>query len=250
MSKHVPLLNDRHANLKVIHSDDYTRYRNQQLIPVVARDFYSLSVEYPLVFVTDRQSGAFTPVAIMGLRDGENLYCQQEPYPVQVVPASFQHAPFAIAATDSQREQFAVMVDEESHLLSETEGQPLFKANGEKTPYMEQRIEALVQAAQQREQMVQVCRILQEKQLLVTQRIQLQYRPDGWLYNIDGIYTVDENKLNELPDEDFLALRKRGLISLIYAHLMSLQQLRRIAERQYEADNAGKNPAAAASVPA
>ena len=59
-------------------------------------------------------------------------------------------------------------------------------------------------------------------------------------YNIDGIYVIDEKALNELPDEDFLAFRKQGLLPLIYAHLSSLQQLRRISELQYEADKAAE----------
>ena len=31
-------------------------------------------------------------------------------------------------------------------------------------------------------------------------------------------------------------MRSRGILSLIYAHLHSLQQLRRVSERQYHAD--------------
>ncbi len=249
MANHVPLAKDKHASLKVVNSGDYTRFRNQNLIPIVARDFYSLASEFPLVFVTDKQSEAFTAVAIMGLQDGQNLYCQQEPYPAQVIPVGFSNAPFAIAPADDKREQFVVMVDEDSHLLSESEGQPLFKENGEKTDYMEGRIESLVQAAQQGEQMGQICKLLREKELLATHQVQLQHRPDARRYNIEGIYTVDEKKLNELSDDGFLELRKLGLVSLIYAHLMSLQQLRRVSEKQYEADTASV-AAPSESVPA
>ncbi|MCG8415652.1 MAG: SapC family protein [Pseudomonadales bacterium] len=238
MTSHVPLAKDKHANLKVINSGDYSRFKNQNLIPIVSRDFFILASEFPCVFVTNQDSEEFMPVAIMGLREGQNLYCQQEPYPAQVIPVGFGNAPFAIAAADAQRDQFVVLVDEDSHLLSETEGQALFDENGEKTEYMESRVEGLVQAAQQREQTIQICKLLKEKNLLATQIVQLQHRPDGQRYSIDGIYTVDENKLNELPDEEFLELRKIGLIAMIYAHLTSLQQLRRISERQYEADKA------------
>ena len=143
---------------------------------------------------------------------------------------------FAIAAADQQREQFVVMIDEDSSLLSESEGEPLFGEDGEKTEYMESRVEGLVQAAQQREQTIQITKLLQEKDMLTTHQVQLQHRPDGQRYSIEGIYTVNEEKLNELSDEDFLELRKLGLIPLIYAHLTSLQQLRRISERQYAAD--------------
>jgi len=237
MTKHVPLAKDKHANLKVIDSGDYSRYKNQNLIPIVVRDFYTLSSEFPLVFVTNAESKDFMPVAIMGFRDGENLYCQEEPFPAQVIPLGFGNAPFAIAAADENRDQFVVLVDEESPLVSETEGNALFTEDGEKTEYTEARVEGLVRAAQEREQTIQVCKLLKEKDLLATQQVQLQHRPDGQRYNIDGIYTVNEEKLNALSDEDFLELRKIGLLSMIYAHLTSLQQLRRVSERQYAADS-------------
>lgn len=236
---HVPLAKDKHAKLRVIHSGDYSRYKTQNLIPIVARDFFTLSSEFPLVFVTTAESDEFMPVAIMGLRDGQNLYCEQNPYPAMVIPMGFGNAPFAVAATDENREQFVVMIDESSSLLSETEGEPLFGEDGEKTEYMESRVEGLIQAAQQREQTIQTVKLLQDKGLLTTQQVQLQYRPDGQRYNIEGIYTVDENKLNELSDEEFLELRKLGLVPLIYAHLTSLQNLHRISARQYETDKRG-----------
>ena len=236
MTNHVPLAKDQHANLRVIESGDYTRFKQQNLIPIVARDFFTLSAEFPLVFVTNESSKDFIPVAIMGLQDGQNIYCQEEPFPAHVVPLGFGNAPFAIAAADENREQFVVLVDEDSQLLSETAGQALFNEDGEKTEYMEARIERLVQAAHQNEQTAQVTQYLKDKGLLATQQVKLQHRPDGRLYNIDGIYTVNEQKLNELSDEDFLDMRSKGILSLIYAHLHSLQQLRRVSERQYHAD--------------
>ena len=245
MSKFVPLAKDQHAKLRVIQSGDYTRFKQQNLIPIVVRDFFTLSAEFPLVFVTNKSTEDFMPVAIMGLQEGQNLYCQEEPFPSQVIPLGFGNAPFAITATDDSREQFAVLVDEESSLLSETEGERVFTDDGNKTEYMESRIEGLVQAAQQNHQTQEITKYLTEKGLLTTQQIQLQHSPDGRRYNIDGIHVVDEKKFNELSNEDFLDMRSRGLVALVYAHLNSLQQLRRVSERQYFADKASKAHASA-----
>ena len=124
--------------------------------------------------------------------------------------------------------------------MSTTEGEALFKENGERTDYLEKKIEFLVQTAQQTVHTENICKIFAEKDLLATQQLQLQHRPDAPAYNIGGIYTVDEQKLNALSDEDYLDLRRQGIIPLIYAHLSSLQQLRRISEMQYNADKAGE----------
>ena len=238
MSSPVLMQNDKHANLKATHSGDYTRYKERHLIPIVAQDFFNLASEFPLVFVKNGDSGDFIPVAVMSLREGQNLYCATDQWQAQVVPLSFTNAPFSIARTDAEGDQFAVLIDEDSPMLSETEGEPLFKEGGEKTDYLEQRIDSIVHVSQQVQQTQAICKLLVEKNLLTTSQIQLQHRPDGRTYNIDGIYTVNETVLNELTDAEFLELRDKGLIAMICAHLSSLQQLRRISQMQYEADKA------------
>lgn len=236
MSKIVPLQNDKHSKLKLSEPSDYSRHKERHLIPIIAQDFFSLAAEFPIVFVKNGDTGEIVPVAVMSLREGQNLYCNTEGWQAPVIPMSFTNPPFSVAKADEEGSQLVVMIDEESDLLSETEGQDLFKEDGEKSDYLQQRIESVSFVAQQVAQTQAICKFFDEKELLITKQIQLQYRPDGTPYNIDGIYTVDETKLNEMSDEDFMDLRKRGLVAMIYAHLTSLQQLRRISKLQYEAD--------------
>lgn len=240
MALPVPLQKDRHANLKLTESGDYTRYKDLHLIPIIAQDFFTLGAEFPVVFVKDSSGEQFVPVAIMGLREGQNLFCQTAEWQARVIPVRFSNAPFSIVRVDEKSDQLAILVDEESPMLSETEGEPLFKEDGEQTAYLEQRMDHILKTAEQTVQTEGICKIFQEKGLLVTQRLELQHRQDSPRYNIDGVYTVDEKKLNALSDEEFLDLRKQGMIPLIYAHLSSLQQLRRISEMQYNADIAAE----------
>jgi hypothetical protein len=141
---------------------------------------------------------------------------------------------------DAKGDQLAVLVDEDSPMLSETEGTPLFKEDGTKSEYLEQKMERLLNIAEQTVQTEGICKLFKEKDLLATQQVQLQHRQDAPAYNIGGVYTIDEKKLNALSDEDYLDLRKKGIIPMIYAHLSSLQQLRRISEMQYNADKAAE----------
>ncbi|PCI07060.1 multidrug transporter [bacterium] len=240
MSSPVPLLNDKHANLKVISTGDYTRYKENHLISIVTQDFFTLTAEFPLVFVKGNEANEFIPVAIMGLREGQNLYCQTEKWIGQVIPLSFGSAPFSIARTSPESEEFAVLIEEDSPLVSDTEGEALFTESGERTEYLERRVESMTQLAQHILHTKAVCKLLADNKLFSTQRLQLKHRPDAKTYNIDGVYTVNEEALNGLPDEDFLKLRTSGLLPMIYAHLSSLQQLRRISQMQYEADKAAE----------
>ncbi|MBL4580880.1 MAG: SapC family protein [Gammaproteobacteria bacterium] len=243
MASPVALQNDKHRKLKITESGDYARYKDHHLIPIITQDFFTLGSEFPVVFVKDSSGEQFVPVAIMGLREGQNLYCQNGEWKAQVVPIRFSNAPFSIVRVDAESDQLAVLIDEESSMLSETEGTPLFKENGEKSEYLENKVESLIKTAEQTVQTEGICKIFKDKDLLVTQQLQLQHRADSPRYNIDGVYTIDEKKLNALSDEDFLDLRKQGMIPLIYAHLSSLQQLRRISEMQYNADKAAETTA-------
>ena len=240
MASPVALQNDKHRNLKITESGDYARYKNQHLIPIISQDFFTLCAEFPVVFVKDGSGEQFVPVAMMGLREGHNLYCQTEEWKAQVVPVRFNNAPFSMVRVDAKGDQLAVLVDEDSPMLSETEGTPLFKEDGTKSEYLEQKMERLLNIAEQTVQTEGICKIFKEKDLFATQQVQLQHRQDAPAYNIGGVYTIDEKKLNALSDEDYLDLRKKGIIPMIYAHLSSLQQLRRISEMQYNADKAAE----------
>jgi SapC len=240
MASPVALQNDKHANLKITESGDYSRYKEQHLIPVISQDFFILGSEFPVVFVKENNGDKFVPVALMGLREGQNLYCQTDKWDAHVVPVRFNNAPFSMVRVDEQGDQLAVLIDEESPMLSETVGTPLFNEDGTKSEYLEQKVERLINIAQQTAQTETICKTFAEMDLLSTHQLQLQHRPDAPRYNIDGIYTVDEQKLNALSDEQYLDMRKKGLIPLIYAHLSSLQQLRRLSEKQYNADKANE----------
>lgn len=247
MSSPQPLRKDKHAKLKVTESGDYTRYKANHLVPIVIQDFFTLAAEFPLVFVKIGKTDEFVPVALMGLREGQNLYCQTEEYKAGVIPVSFGNAPFSIARVDEATDQLIVLLNEESPLLSEDKGEPLFDEKGERSAYLEKRIESLIKVAEQTRNTQEMCKRLTEKKLLATQKLELQHRPDATRYNIEGIYVINETALNELSDEAYLDLRKMGLLPIIYAHLTSLQQLRRVSEMQYQADkvaNAVEAPAA------
>lgn len=245
MSNPVPLRKDKHAKLKVVESGDYRRYKKHHLVPIVIQDFFTLAAEFPLVFVKVGKTDEFIPVALMGLREGQNLYCQTEEWKARVIPVSFGNAPFTIARVDEETDQLIVLLDEESPLLSEGTGEALFDEKGERSAYLEKRIEALIKVAEQTRNSQELCKRLTEKKLLSTQKVQLQHSPDAPRYDIDGIYVVNEIALNELSNEDYLHLRTMGLLPVIYAHLTSLQQLRRVSELQYLADKEAKAKEAA-----
>ena len=49
MTNITPLNNVQHASLKIIDNKDFTRFKKQHLIPIVAHEFIHLASEFPLV---------------------------------------------------------------------------------------------------------------------------------------------------------------------------------------------------------
>lgn len=47
--------------------------------------------------------------------------------------------------------------------------------------------------------------------------------------NITGCYVINEERLNNFSDQKFLEVRQKGYLPAIYAHLISLAQIERLA---------------------
>ncbi|MCL1138944.1 SapC family protein [Shewanella pneumatophori] len=232
MANIVPLNSTAHLNSLVKESKDYSRFKNQSLIPVVAQEFATLANEFPIVFVKNSESGQFTPIAMMGIKTDENLYCQTETWTSSVTPLAFSKAPLSLMKTSEESEELMVFVDEDSELLNTTKGNRLFDDAGEQSEYLKQRSNALLDLAGFTQQTSAITKYLAELKLLTPKQLTVKLSKNSEDVNINGIYIVDEKALNELKDEDFIAIKNKGLLPLIYAHLTSLHQIARLITKQ------------------
>jgi len=236
MADPVLLSFEKHGKLRLSDSRDFTQFKSQHLVPVVFQEFYSLAAELPLVFVRNSETGGFLPVAMMGLRKGSNLFCQNSSWQQPFLPSSFTLAPLSLHKLQSDTDDAVVAIDEESKLLSESVGESLFQSNGEFSNYLQKRIDQIVTVTKQSLQAVTLCQFLADKNLLKTGLLALQYDDSSPRYEVEGVYTIDEDMLEKIADEEYLELRRRGLISLIYSHLTSLSKFKRLLLLQNQVD--------------
>jgi len=236
MSEPVVLSFEKHGKLRLSDFGDFTQFKSQHLLPVIFQEFYALATEFPLVFVRNSANGDFVPAALMGLSEGNNLFCQTPEWDCAFIPTSFSLAPLTAHRLKPDSDEAVIAVDEESNLLSETVGEPLFQANGEYTDYLQKRVENLVTITKQSLHAMALCRLLAEKKLLRSRPIALQYTATSRRYELEGVFTIDEEALEKCSDEEYLELRRRGLMPLIYSHLTSLHQFGRLQRLQHQAD--------------
>ncbi|WP_108944264.1 SapC family protein [Shewanella halifaxensis] len=238
MANIVPLNFEHHLQMRVIESKDFTRFASQHLIPVVFHEFHHLASEFPLVFVKNTETGQFIPVAMMGIKPDINLYCQNSNWPASVYPRGFNNAPFSLVKPSKDEDNVLVCIDTESLLVSadDDSGHRLFNDDNQQSEFLKKRTEALLEVAAFTEQTTNICQLLASKNLFTAKQLTVKLLKNEQPINIDGVYVIDEQVLNQLEDEDFLSLKRNGLLPLIYAHLVSLQQIGRLIEKQNQYD--------------
>jgi len=232
MSKLSPLSKFEHKTLKVADSTDYSRFKEQHVIPIVVQEFSSLSNEFPLVFINNSVTDVLTPVAMMGIKNGVNLYCQDSEWLSPVTPIGFANAPLSIVKQHKDSTEVMVYIDEESHLVSDESGNALFEADGNQTDYLVKRSQRLVEIDQFSQQTTAIMHFLASKNLFCSRPLKIKLNNESQQYAINGINIIDEEVLNNLSSQDFEELRTKGLLPLIYAHLNSLHQMARLTLKQ------------------
>ena len=133
--KPVALNREVHKNFKIAPSNDFKFAAKTNSIVLTRIEFIEAAKEYPIVFakVSDE---VIVPVALLSLRNDENLYVNKEgKWDARYIPAFVRRYPFVLAENDGQ--QFTVCIDEASPGLNEKDGQALFDEKGGNTPFLQ-----------------------------------------------------------------------------------------------------------------
>lgn len=236
------LLNrEKHRRMRVRNSDSFGFARHANSLFLAAVEFNEACKEYAIVF-TRIAGGKVAPVVVMGLRNRENLFVdEQDRWTAGYVPAFVRRYPFVLA--DLPGEQMGVCIDEAYAGVGETEGEPLFDEKGGNTQFLQNALDFLTRYQEEYQRTEQFCRRLEELGLLTEMSARADLT-DGRSFTVQGLLIVDEKKLAELPDDKVLALFRTGEMHLVSMHLLSLSNMRRLVDRL-----AQRQAAPAASAP-
>jgi hypothetical protein len=136
--------------------------------------------------------------------------------------------------TDSGNDM-ALCLDVASGAFSETEGEPLFKEDGEPSDLLLNAKQFCENFEVEAERTRQACEVLQGLNLLQDMRFEAQL-PSGEKIDVDGFMTINEKVLGELPDDKIIELHRNGLMEVITMHRLSLRHMSMLAEK-YMATN-------------
>lgn len=218
----------KHGNKKFIQVNSYEFTKEAHLISIVISEFIRAATTFPIIFIKKEEH--FWPFAVTGLKAGENLFVDSEgKWEANYIPAILRGYPF-ILGKNSKGDEFRVCIDEKSPFISDEKGDPLFDEQGSPTEVIENAKKFLTNLQQFNVQTGLFCQYLSDKELLYPLTLQLKnLKTNAKPITITGYYGVNEKKFNLFSDKEFIEMRKRGFLPLIYAHLLSLSQMEKLA---------------------
>lgn len=218
-----PLSVEVHGALGVDPVDKpYAFTAEAHLVPLTVTEFAPAALSYPVIFVGDSKQ----PVAVMGLRPGENLFVSDagDFRPEAYIPAYVRRYPFVFANDDAQK-RLILCIDRAAPFLKDGGETPLF-TDGQPSAYTQQAMEFCNNFEQERLRSESFVKLLADLDLFDTREAVFTPRnPDGSAapaQKLAEYFAVSEDKLKALSAEKLAELRDNGALGQIYAHLVSL----------------------------
>lgn len=222
-----PVSISRHKSLRWANFDSYAFAAKDTVCPVVMSEMPKAAAELPLAFI--QQGDDFIPVAVLGLTANTNAFVGADGLWQQAyVPAQYRGYPFLIAPTEDGEQLFCV--NETSDLVGPDKNQLFFNDNDELSLELQRIFDFWVQVEANRVQTHTFTAILKEYDLLEPWEISVE-NEEGGSYQVTGLYRINEQRLNSLPDDHFLAVRTSGVLPMVYCQLFSMQHLSTVAQK-------------------
>lgn len=216
----------KHARLRVKPNPDFVHAKSLNVAAISLGELSGCTSNFPVVFVQSPDTKSYRPVALFGLRPGENVYYGADGWDSSYVPMIIQEHPFLVGFDDRLEDSktLTICLDTTSPFLSEEEGVALYNEAGVETDLLKYHRNLLGQIFEGEKLTEQFTRKLVEMDLLAPLELILQTQ-DREMRKIAGLFTVDEGKLKALRAEQLLELHKLDFLPACYIILGSQFQL-------------------------
>jgi hypothetical protein len=217
----VPLNREAHRKLRLDQGDQpYAFASKTHIIPAVIDEFPVAARHLPILFVPG--SPLPSPVFLVGLTPGQNVFVDgQGNWSNSYVPAFVRRYPFMLGETPEGGS--LACIDETFPAFKKSNGEALFERDGSDSVFLQQKIRLINDYFAAAKRTDAFARVLHDLQLL--RGVTIETKAEGVSAALHGLLVVNETRLNELPADDFMNLRQQGFLSVIYAHIVSLNAM-------------------------
>jgi hypothetical protein len=222
----VLLDNNTHRDLRIVTTRGASWGDDLMATPVFLSEFRNVQAHYPIVF-QPAEGGAMQPMALLGLRNGENLFLEAHGWDAHYIPLAMERGPFMIGRAG---EHLMIHVDLDHARIGHGVGEPVFMPHGATTEYLERVNSVLAAIHEGVETMPAFIAALARHELLESFVLDVQ-AGDGSQNRLAGFYTVNEDRLAKLDAAAIADLHAQGLLAPIYMTIASVAHFRDLIER-------------------
>lgn len=229
--KVVPLNKEQHNTLHIEPVDGFGFASETNSIYIAAIEFIKCVSDYVIVFGRDESENVY-PVVLLGLQVNKNLYVDDKGgWDASYIPAYARRYPFILAAPEGNEGNFTVCVDESfSGFNTAKEGQALFDDKGEQTPILKQAVDFLEDYQKNVSITTAFCNNLKSLDVLEPMQANVELQ-SGDKFAIGGFQCINREKLKALPEDKVAGLLKSDQMELIFAHLLSLNNVNKLMQK-------------------
>lgn len=217
----VVLDKEKHKELKISPLQNLNFAKSNGFIPVIANEVSLVGANFPIVFSSDENPSLVSLVSLGAdslAINGEGKWIT--PY----LPSYFRKYPFSIASTKENPNQKVILIDEDSTLFSKSKGKQLFKKSGEQSDTLAHAIKFLTSYEENMTITKNVTKLIADSGILEDREISVGEGDEKQVL-VNGFKVVDKEKLNGLSDDVLADWVRKGIISVIDAHLKSLDNI-------------------------
>ena len=217
--KPAPLDLKRHAKAGLLPTQDIAFAATTNSIMVNAIEFFEAAKQYPIVFT---QGEVPLPVVIVGLEQKNYFVGKDGSWKTgSYIPAYVRKYPFVFMDVP-ERNEFVLCIDEAASQYKENGGKDavaLYK-DGKPSDMTKNALEFCTAYHNHHQVTRKFCEAVQAAGLLTPTRSDAKLA-SGREIHLGGFQSIDEKKVNALPDATVLEFFKKGWLPLLYAALMS-----------------------------
>ena len=224
-----PLTKEKHDKFGVKQIDKpFSFMADQHFLPLTAPEFGAAAASFPIIFAGEERS----PLAVMGIRSGENLFVKEGLFEQDFyMPAFARRYPFVLAG-DQANDRFVVCVDESAECVTNKAPQQKFFDGGDTSAFTKEAFQFLQNFERDRQATQKMIDEFKALDLFEQKVMNFQgNNPDGTpapQQKIADYFAISEEKLKKLPAEKLAAFVQNGYLAVAYAHLMSLANWQRL----------------------
>jgi SapC len=226
MARPVLLNNVEHRELRIVTARGAQFKDDVMFALTFPNEFRSVQAYYPIVFAPGKD-GSFSPVALFGFRQGQNLFLENGDWQALYLPRMLERGPFMIGQAANGK---VIHVDLDDPRLSRDAGERVFLDDGASSRYLQHINGVLASLDEGIEATPAFVAALLEHQLLQPFSLDIP-SPDGTQGRFAGFHTINEEKVAGLDAAALGRLNERGYLSAIYMVIASIEHFRTLIDR-------------------